>query len=275
MKNNVNYTYLKNALPHLEHQINRFEYMNHQRKQEFNVVVYGKYNHGKSSLLNALLCKEDHFKAEDKRTTTENATYVDSTIGITWIDTPGLVADVAGKDDGHANSAVTKEADLILFVHNVKVGELDREEIEYLTRLLQFKKSSQIILVLTQQDQLKFDQFEQVFDNISQQVDILSLVKISVSQTRYFKGIKNKSPTMQQRSNIDELKKMIHLKLTEFNQVKSEEYKDLQTVISTSLEAKGLEISKMKHLKFEELRNIHLNFQKDVKNLIQKIQQQF
>lgn len=274
MKNNVNYAYLKKELPHLEHQINRFEYIN-QRKQEFNVVVYGKYNHGKSSLLNALLCKEDHFKAEDKRTTTENATYVDSTTGITWIDTPGLAADVAGKDDGHANSAVTKEADLILFVHNVKVGELDREEIEYLTRLLQFKKSSQIILVLTQQDQLKSDQFEQVFDNISQQVDSLNLIKICVSQTRYFKGIKNDSSNMLQRSNIDELKKLINQKLTDFNQVRSEEYKDLQTTISTSLEAKGMEISTMKLHKLEELKNIHLNFQIDVQKLIQKIQQQF
>ena len=274
MKNNVNYAYLKKELPHLESQLKRFEYMN-QSNQYFNVVVYGKYNHGKSSLLNALICKEDHFKAEDKRTTVENATYVDSNTGVTWIDTPGLSADVAGEDDEQANNAVTQEADLILFVHNVKVGELDREEMEYLTQLIQFKKSSQIILILTQQDQLKSDKFEKVFEKISQQVESLSLIKISVSQTRYFKGIKNKSPTMQQRSNIDELKKMIHQKLTELNQVRSEEYKELQTVISTSLVAKGLEISKKKHLKLEELRNIHLNFQKDVKNLIKKIQEQF
>lgn len=274
MKNNVNYAYLKKELPHLEQQINRFEYIN-QRNQDFNVVVYGKYNHGKSSLLNALLCKEDYFKAEDKRTTTENATYVDSNTGATWIDTPGLAADVAGEDDDHANSAVTKEADLILFVHNVKVGELDREEMEYLTQLLQFKKPSQIILVLTQQDQLKSDQFEQVFDNISQQVESLNLIKISVSQTRYFKGIKNNSSNMQQRSNIDELKKMIHQKLADFNQIKSDEYKDLQTQILTSLENKSVEISTKKLHKIEELNNIHLNFQTDVQKLIQKIQQQF
>lgn len=274
MKNNVNYAYLKKELPHLEQQINRFEYIN-QRNQDFNVVVYGKYNHGKSSLLNALLCKEDYFKAEDKRTTTENATYVDSNTGATWIDTPGLAADVAGEDDDHANSAVTKEADLILFVHNVKVGELDREEMEYLTQLLQFKKPSQIILVLTQQDQLKLDQFEQVFDNISQQVESLNLIKISVSQTRYFKGIKNNSSNMQQRSNIDELKKMIHQKLADFNQIKSDEYKDLQTQILTSLENKSVEISTKKLHKIEELNNIHLNFQTDVQKLIQKIQQQF
>jgi len=66
MKNNVNYAYLKKELPHLEQQINRFEYIN-QRNQDFNVVVYGKYNHGKSSLLNALFCKEDHFDVMNKQ----------------------------------------------------------------------------------------------------------------------------------------------------------------------------------------------------------------
>jgi hypothetical protein len=80
---------------------------------------------------------------------------------------------------------------------------------------------------------------------------------------------------MQQRSNIDELKKMIHQKLADFNQIKSEEYKDLQTQILTSLENKSVEISTKKLHKIEELNNIHLNFQTDVQKLIQKIQQQF
>ena len=71
------------------------------------VTVVGKYNHGKSRLLNELI-NEDVFKVADKRETTQLSDYLYNQVR--WLDAPGLDADVHHTDDEFAKIAIWQHA---------------------------------------------------------------------------------------------------------------------------------------------------------------------
>src|SRR5690554_1073232 len=96
------------------------------------IAVFGKYNHGKSTLLNALIGREV-FKVADKRETLTVSELIHE--GVAWIDTPGLDADVQGDDDKLAKGAAMELADILCLVHNVKTGELDNSELKIYKQL--------------------------------------------------------------------------------------------------------------------------------------------
>ena len=91
------------------------------------IAVLGKYNHGKSSLLNALV-GTDHFGVSDKRETVAISEYEHNSV--VWIDTPGLDADPVKGDDRKAYKVAFEVADFLLLVHAVTEGELDRAEVD-------------------------------------------------------------------------------------------------------------------------------------------------
>src|SRR5699024_11841545 len=78
------------------------------------ITVVGKYNHGKSSLLNALV-GETHFAVADKRQTRCLERAVAD--GVCWLDAPGLDADIRSEDDAHAHQAAWLEGDVRLCFH--------------------------------------------------------------------------------------------------------------------------------------------------------------
>ncbi|WP_171405950.1 GTPase domain-containing protein, partial [Acinetobacter nosocomialis] len=96
------------------------------------ITVIGKYNHGKSRLLNELI-GTDIFSVADKRETIQLAEHKQDQVR--WLDAPGLDADVAAVDDRHAFEAVWTQADIRLFVHSVREGELDATEHHLLQQL--------------------------------------------------------------------------------------------------------------------------------------------
>ncbi|MGF6938294.1 putative GTPase [Paraburkholderia sp. UCT70] len=96
------------------------------------VTVVGKYNHGKSSLLNELLGR-DAFAVSDRRETVRLSDSVHQ--GVRWLDAPGLDADVGSEDDREALRAAWLKSDIRLFVHAAKEGELDAKELTLLTEL--------------------------------------------------------------------------------------------------------------------------------------------
>lgn len=75
------------------------------------VTVMGKYNHGKSRLLNELSGTEA-FAVADKREIVTLFEHIAA--NVRWLDAPGLDADVNGKDDRHALRAEWKESDIRL-----------------------------------------------------------------------------------------------------------------------------------------------------------------
>ncbi|WP_290536743.1 GTPase [Alcanivorax sp.] len=150
------------------------------------IAAFGKYNHGKSTLLNALVGKEV-FKVADKRETTEVSEFNhDSVI---WIDTPGLDADVQGVDDKRAMTAALESADILCLVHNVKAGELDRSEMQLYRKLMKQDRnySGKMMLVLSQIDQVTPENLEDVENEIRRQLPDLQI--FSVSSLRYTRGI--------------------------------------------------------------------------------------
>lgn len=154
--------------------------------EEPKIAVFGKYNHGKSTLLNALIGKEI-FKVADKRETVSVGEF--SHEGVTWIDTPGLDADVHGEDDRRAMTAALESADILCLVHNVKAGELDRHEMQIYRQLMRQDSNyrSKLVLVLTQIDQVTPEDLEQVANKIDSQLPDLKMA--NVSAVRYARGI--------------------------------------------------------------------------------------
>ncbi len=73
------------------------------------VTVVGKYNHGKSRLLNELMGR-DVFAVADRRETVTLSEHHHAELR--WLDAPGLDADVALQDDSHAQEATWLQADV-------------------------------------------------------------------------------------------------------------------------------------------------------------------
>lgn len=94
------------------------------------IINAGRMNHGKSSLMNAVLGKEV-FKVADIRQTVKNQ-YEEYQKNVFLVDTPGL--DANSEDDQEAFK-VYKKANYILYVHNPKIGELHKNELETIGRI--------------------------------------------------------------------------------------------------------------------------------------------
>ncbi|MCH4246887.1 MAG: 50S ribosome-binding GTPase [Acinetobacter populi] len=164
------------------------------------ITVIGKYNHGKSRLLNELI-GHDIFSVADKRETISLAEHIHHEV--CWLDAPGLDADVATVDDDYAFDAVWTQADIRLFVHSIREGELDAAEQQLLQQLVSdFQYSQrQTLLVLTQIDQIP-DQviLEHIKQSIASQISGLNI--LPVSATRHRQGVENSKPLLVEKSGI-------------------------------------------------------------------------
>lgn len=171
------------------------------------ITVIGKYNHGKSRLLNELIGSEA-FMVADKRETVKLSECLHE--GVRWLDAPGLDADVASADDQYAEQAVWLESDIRLVVHAAKEGELDSAEKGLIELLLvdSTKTKRQNLFVLSQVDQLSDDsELEAVTTVIQAQVP--QGVFYQVSATRHRQGIEENKNLFVQRSGIPTLKEAL------------------------------------------------------------------
>lgn len=180
---------------------------------KFYLVNAGRMNHGKSSLLNSLTGQvEDVFEVQDKRTTVKNKIYQYNK-NIYFIDTPGLNAN--DSDDQEAIKAY-KQANIILFVHNLSVGDIRKEEVKDIKTIISCFNSidnlvNKFVLVLTGKDAI---QSKDDLNNIKSKVllDIknetgLSGFKVfTVSNTTYKNGLKNNKNKLIEHSGI----KLLH-----------------------------------------------------------------
>lgn len=185
------------------------------------VTVMGKYNHGKSRLLNELI-GSDAFAVADRRETVALAEHVQQ--GVCWLDAPGLDADVEQADDGHAHQAAWVKADIRLFVHAAKEGELDAAERALLHRLHadQQRTHRQTLLVLTQVDQLADDaHLDQVAQAIRAQAPGLALHP--VSSTRHRLGVEGAKRLLLEKSGIPALQAALHSAMARVPQARSHE----------------------------------------------------
>ncbi|MCP3656818.1 MAG: hypothetical protein GY734_07705 [Herbaspirillum sp.] len=171
------------------------------------VTVIGKYNHGKSRLLNELM-GSDVFSVADRRETVSLAEHVHQ--DVRWLDAPGLDADVGMADDGRAHEAAWLQADIRLFVHAAKEGELDAAE----RRLLQTLRADEertrrkTVFVLTQVDQVADEQhLGKVTDAIRSQAPQMTLHP--VSSTRHRQGVEGGKKLLLEKSGIPALQTVL------------------------------------------------------------------
>lgn len=171
------------------------------------VTVIGKYNHGKSRLLNEVI-GHAAFSVADRRETIALADHVHD--GVCWLDAPGLDADVHAADDDHALRAIWLQSDIRLFVHAAKEGELDAAERSLLEALRQDGQRTlrQTLFVASQVDQLAHEQqLQEVVRAIGSQVPDFEWHL--VSSTRYRQGLEGGKALLLERSGIPALKRAL------------------------------------------------------------------
>lgn len=252
--------------------LNCVERFNHlqQADSKPRIAVFGKFNHGKSTLLNALI-GQDIFATSDKRETVKKQEFSDQKHNVVWMDTPGLDADTTGKDDLLANKGAFVEADIILLVHNLKAGELDRYEMEHFKRLLsETSDSVQKLLVITQIDQVPdAENRKQALDKIQKQFPQFELVQTSA--TRYQKGIERNQQQFIKLSGIPTLSNKIQQLRSSVSQSRQKMKDELKALIEQRIqrEIKRLN-SQIQHRK-HELDDIRDEFERAVDHYLKKV----
>lgn len=172
------------------------------------LVNAGRMNHGKSSLFNSFLGREE-FKAKDVRTTVKNKE-VKWKDNIILVDTPGL--DAVDEDTSTAYEAYYK-ADLIFFVHTVRIGELHDSEIQAIKKISRnFRKDyfwKHFCLVLSFKDSVDGDSLEKIkqesVNSIKRACNADDFAVFSISNSRYLKGISENKKGLINHSGILEL----------------------------------------------------------------------
>lgn len=183
------------------------------------VTVVGKYNHGKSRLLNELM-GEDKFAVADKRETTTLNNYIRNQVR--WLDAPGLDADVNYNDDQCAQLAVWQQSDIRLFVHSLREGELDAQEVALLAALQadEYKTRRQTIVVFTQIDQLGNEEIlHQITERLEQQGTLDNALYVSAQRHR--QGIEKNKTLLVEKSGISQLKQRLTEALTKVADVRA------------------------------------------------------
>lgn len=175
------------------------------------IINAGIMNHGKSSLLNSLMDAEV-FAVQDVRQTVENKTerWLDD---VYLTDTPGLEAE--NVDDATAFAAY-RRANLIIFVHNVNVGELHKNELDAINKIKALFNNDDFFwkhfcLVLTFKDSDSGGSNieairNKTLDDIKANCGGKSFAVFVVSNTRYKKGRAENKSKLVELSGILELR---------------------------------------------------------------------
>lgn len=196
---------------------------------KFYLVNAGRMNHGKSSLLNSLTGEvEDVFEVQDKRTTIKNKTYQYNK-NIYFIDTPGLNAN--DSDDQEAIKAY-KQANIILFVHNLAVGDIRKEEIRDIKTIISCFNNidnlvDKFVLVLTGKDAIQSKDDlnnikNKVLLDIKNETGLTGFKVFTVSNTTYKNGLKNNKNKLIEHSGI----KLLHEYIDSFIMSSNSEIQD-------------------------------------------------
>ncbi|MDO5516047.1 MAG: 50S ribosome-binding GTPase [Clostridium sp.] len=176
------------------------------------IINAGLLKAGKSSLFNALTGNENFETDVIRATVLNKSVELDEYI---LIDTPGLDANY--EDDNTAFEGY-KDADRIIFVHNIVDGELNKIEVDSLKKISEkFKNISQFfestIMVLSHADQLEEDDIARLKGIIEKQIFSLFNCQfkniIMADSISYLKGIRENKKLLIEESNIEVLKNAI------------------------------------------------------------------
>ena len=180
------------------------------------IVNAGVVNHGKSSLFNSLLGEGEVFRERGSRETavSQIEAYCQNAY---FVDTPGLNADEHNEAE---ICGIYEKAGFILFVHNSKTGELQRQEIEHLQIMADAVGADyfwkHVVLVLTFAEDLDSEQTTElqtkiektVFRQFKKNIRVFSVSNSCFDEARLGSDLERKSLDLE-RSGIPELQKYL------------------------------------------------------------------
>lgn len=192
------------------------------------VVNTGMVSSGKSSLFNVLVdsIEEEHFPTGAARTTTMADCFDYN--NISFIDTPGI--DVKSEDDAVAFSTIM-EADLIMIVHNIRTGPINRSEAEWIEEIVKRMNDTEMckarmMFVCTWKDTREKDEdYEDILNDVKKQLFEIIGTEIpffDVSVNKYMTGVSNNKEVLKKNSGVLELKHHLDEYAASYMEKKSE-----------------------------------------------------
>lgn len=184
-----------------------------QKGNNVYIVNAGRMNHGKSSLFNSLLDK-DEFETGDIRVT-RTGKQIQWQPGVYLVDTPGL--DAQGEDDAEAVEAYEK-ANMIVFVHTPNVGEFHANELNWINRMKKLAPSADYFwkhfcVVFTFKEAVEEEDLEHIkaksLGDIKKTCGCDTFPVFVVSNERYSLGKEPGQELLQEMSGIGELRNFL------------------------------------------------------------------
>ncbi|RDU67455.1 hypothetical protein CQA53_00020 [Helicobacter didelphidarum] len=216
--------YMNNRLDLFEELIEYLQSGIYELNKLYNVTCIGIYNHGKSTLLNALVNSLDDsiFATSDKRETTESKAYQYG--DILWTDTPGLNAT---KGDDNVTMKEVRKSHLNLFAHNLSTGGLNQQERKFLQEIARIWDNPKqfldnTIFVLNNFGGQDENAIKDVEREITSQIQTIfgaeaKVDMLVVSAKNYQKGKQDNKQMLIKQSNIKQLYTMIQGKKEQFS----------------------------------------------------------
>ena len=220
--------------------------VNSQADSMVKIVNTGLYSAGKSSLYNVLTgnTKEERFPTGSAPTTA--CADICEYQGMLFVDTPGI--EVRDTDDETAFQTIM-EADIILIVHNIKRGPLERAEAEWVKRITDGMKDGdmrrrRMIFVCTWKDMREKEAGYGAFlEEVKRQVFDIAGTEIpffTVSVRKYLAGIERDKPVLCEKSGIPELSDFLESSAAEYAEYKQQDSRaTLQTAAEGVLKKLG------------------------------------
>lgn len=261
---------LNKHLPESEHKSLAIirEQLNNQ-DMKVNVVVYGSYNVGKSSLLNSITdhLETEFFPTNDVPETRTNKVYEKNCVR--FIDTPGL--DVNDDDTEQAESGAF-QGDIIIFVHKLTAGSIQQQDLNAMQKIYyEHGDPNSVLFVVTSSELMKPDDtivselIHQVGEFLSPNVDISF-----VSNKFYKRGVVEEKSKFVEISNIKQFQQTLEAKVALVADLLED--KRVQK-INGQLE-KYLEVIKVKRMQLEIQKQQCLEKEKSFVSAVQKLKQE-
>ncbi|MDE5831415.1 MAG: 50S ribosome-binding GTPase [Desulfovibrio sp.] len=235
-----------------------------QDKEKFNVVIVGQYNNGKSSLCNALMkdYSNSRFAVSDKRETRKIQEETDPANGVTYIDTPGF--DSTHEEDTRLARDAWIRANLIIFVHSLRAGELDGNEVDTLRTLFSVVPDlgKRFFLVCSKKGEIDADNAEEIGRKVRAQVmDYIGGISgyAIVDSNDYMEGLKDDDRDLVIESGIDTVYEWIA------------NHRSAQSVAEKMLEEEKNKIERMAHRTRDNLDKGIKNYKRGFKDRRMKL----
>ncbi len=239
------------------------------------ITVFGKYNHGKTTLLNAII-GENVFGAGDIRT--KNSVQKIFYNGIVWYDTPGLAADVSGLDYEESKDAINA-SDIIFLVHSIREGELDKDELGFIISALKDfpMNRNKFVLILSQIEQMNPNDLADIETAVFWQLcDMHCMVEIvKVSAHLYIKGKRENKAALEDMSNFSRLMQVIQRKKNQRTEARRSELFELKRKITSQLDKKTAFLESEINILLERKSDIMDDFTDDYRDAINGISFKF